>query len=130
MARLFDDFELDRKLSLALHDRCTFFLMTRHEDISHLNPHQITASQLAVDKNVEKRKVLDVLRDLKTHADLPDMLGLQRAFLIHAKALVPSWDFGATEGKMNCAHGSSSVCQAHPSTRIVPMAHTKMDQSE
>jgi hypothetical protein len=48
--------------------------MTRHKDIPHPEPHEITPANLVIDGHIEQGKVAAVLRDLKPHADRPDVL--------------------------------------------------------
>jgi hypothetical protein len=113
---LFSDLELDGPLGLALHDRSTFFHMARHQDISHLEPHEITASELAVDGHIEEGKVANVIGDLKAHADRPDVLWQKRTFLTNDPAFIPGRSLRSNDRKVNCGHGFSSI----PLTRPTP----------
>lgn len=113
-ARRLGDLELDGPLGLALHYRCPLFHVTRYKDITHLQPYAITAPELAVDGHIEQGKVADVLRDLNTHADCPNMLWQKWAFLADDPALIPSRGFEANDGKVNGRHGFSSILQARP----------------
>ena len=58
-------------------------------NVADTQGHQITATQLAVDSKVEKRKVTDSGRQLQTNPDSPDLLQLEGAFLADDLALVP-----------------------------------------
>ena len=54
-----------------------------------LEPHEVTAPQLAVEGEIEQSEVASTLFELKPDPDCPDLLWLQRALLADEAALVP-----------------------------------------
>ena len=58
-------------------------------NVANPKAHQVTATQLAVNGEIEQGKLADVLAKLKVNADGPDVFRLERRFLPHQLALVP-----------------------------------------
>jgi hypothetical protein len=60
-------------LGLALGDRGSLLDLAGREDIRDLQFHEVAAAQLAVDCQVEQRKVPDAVRNLEAHPYGPDV---------------------------------------------------------
>jgi hypothetical protein len=58
-------------------------------DISHAQLHQITSPKLAVDRQVEQRKIPTAARNLQAHANCPNLFELKWGFLAYELTLVP-----------------------------------------
>jgi hypothetical protein len=77
--------------------------------VYRLELREITAAELAINGHIGQGKVTEIVCDLKTHADRPDMLWLKRSFLAADAALIGGRGFDANNGKVNCGHGFSSA---------------------
>jgi hypothetical protein len=91
LPRWFRDFELDWAPCLLLeHERTR-----RHDlamaDIANSQLHQITSSQLAVDRQIEQSKISAPSGDLQTYADCPNLFELEWCLLAHKLAFVPGF---------------------------------------
>lgn len=69
LARVFGDLELDGSARLLLDDSGSRFYVSAGGDIADFEPDQITASQLAVDREVEQRKISDIAIEFKSCPD-------------------------------------------------------------
>ena len=58
-------------------------------NVADFQSHQVVATKLAVDSEVEKGKLSHLLGDLQAGADRPNLLELERQFLANESALVP-----------------------------------------
>jgi hypothetical protein len=86
---LFGDFELDRSAGFPL-DHCGAVPDSAPDaHVVDLEPHEVTAPQLAVEGQIEQSEVASTLFELKPDADCPDLLWFQRALLADEAALVP-----------------------------------------
>jgi hypothetical protein len=65
-----------------------------HDQLADFQPDQITASELAVDCQIEHNQVPDFRLALKVEADGPDLLGLEGRLGANKTALVP-WHDGS-----------------------------------
>jgi hypothetical protein len=83
--------------------------------VYHLELHEITAAERAVDGHTGQGKVAEIICDLKTHADRPDMLWLKRSFLADDVALIRRGGLDANNGKVNRGHG---FCSATPTQSL------------
>jgi hypothetical protein len=63
--------------------------LTALDDIVDTQPDQIAATQLAIDGEIEKRKVSGSMIQLQANPDRPDFLQLQRGLLTEQFAVVP-----------------------------------------
>lgn len=74
-------FELYRALGLSLHDHCSgqYLVPVRH--VPNVQIHQIAATQLAVDRQVEHGQVANAMFVLKVDSDGPDVPRLEWWFL-------------------------------------------------
>jgi len=86
---LLGNLELYRALGLLLHHHRPRGDLVSMGDVSYSQLDQIAPPQLAVDRQVEQRKVAQGLRELQSYADGPDLLQLQRRFLANKLPLVP-----------------------------------------
>ena len=77
---LLGDFEPDRNASLFLPDGGAIDGVSMGRDVVDLERDDITASQLAVDGEIEHRQVSSTSFDLEFGPDRPDMLWPQRSF--------------------------------------------------
>jgi len=82
-------FELHWALGLSLHDHRSgqYLIAVRH--VPNVQVHQIAATQLAVDRQVEHGKVANLVRVLEMDSDSPDVLGLEWWLLADQLAFVP-----------------------------------------
>lgn len=92
-------------MRLALDDRGALLEVAGGVDIGHFEFHQVTATQFAVDGEVEQREVSVVLGDLKANADGPDMLGHQGALLVDDTAFVLGGSGRSTGKYVRKCHG-------------------------
>lgn len=83
------DLELNRPLSFVLHHSRACRDLVSMADISDFECDQVTAAQLAVDAQIEERKLSYAPFHLEPDAKCPDILGLERCFLPDDLALVP-----------------------------------------
>jgi hypothetical protein len=80
-ARLLGDLKLHRPLRLLLHDNRASGDMTALHYVVHAKPDQVAPTQLAIDGEVEKRKLSGSMIQLQANPDRPDFLQLQRWLL-------------------------------------------------
>ena len=85
---LFGDFELDRSAGFPLDHRGAVPDSASDAHVADLEPHEVTAPQLAVEGQIEQSEVASTLFKVKPDADCPDLLWLQRALLADEAALV------------------------------------------
>jgi hypothetical protein len=105
LPRQISDFELDRMTGLALRDRHAFTDDASDHEVRNLQADQIASTKLAVDCEIEQRKVAKIAGKLEAHADGPYVLGQERALLPEYAAFVPR-DLGRNDGwKMDLGHG-------------------------
>jgi hypothetical protein len=86
---LFGDFELDRSAGFPLDHRGAVPDSAPDAHVVDLEPHEVTAPQLAIEGQIEQSEVASTLFELKPDADCPDLLWFQRALLADEAALVP-----------------------------------------
>ena len=91
---LLGDFEPDRNAGLFLPDGGAVDGVSMGRDVVDLERHDITASQLAVDGEIEYRQVSSTSFDLEFGPDRPDMLWPQRGLCSNQLAFVPGRTFG------------------------------------
>jgi hypothetical protein len=70
---LFGNLELNRPPRLLLKDSGTPPRASSRQDVSKAQSNHVTASKLAVDRQVEKGEIPDALFNLDPHPDGPDM---------------------------------------------------------
>jgi hypothetical protein len=89
VTRLLGDLELNRPLRLPLKNGRpgSYWISLRY--ILYAQPRQIAAAQLAVDSEVEQRKVRGPMTELQSNPNGPDLFQLQRGPLAQQPALVP-----------------------------------------
>jgi len=75
--RMIGDLECHRPPGFLLTDRRTGERVAIGCDINHPDGDDIAATQLAIDGEVEQRKIAQLALQLELRADRPDMLGLQ-----------------------------------------------------
>src|SRR3954453_9843231 len=87
--------ELHRSLSFLLHNNgaCRDPLAVRN--ITNANFHEIASAQLAIDREIEQRKITGTVSNLQAHSNGPDVFELQRRFLPDELSFVP-WFTGWT----------------------------------
>jgi hypothetical protein len=80
---------LHRSLSFLLHNNgaCRDPLAVR--DIKNANFHQIASAQLAIDHEIEQRKIAGTISNLQAHSNRPDIFELERRFLPDELSFVP-----------------------------------------
>ena len=78
---LFSDLELDRPTGFPLDHRCAVLHPAPDAYVGHPKPDEVTAPQLAINGEVEKRKVTSASLKLEANANCPDLLRFERAFL-------------------------------------------------
>ena len=71
------NFELHGAAGLLLDNRGAPFQRAGRHDVRQPQRHNVAASQLAIQGNVEQRQVTHAALDLKAHADRPDVHGSQ-----------------------------------------------------
>jgi hypothetical protein len=85
----FGNFELTRPARLFLNDGCAVSNTAASADIVDLWSDEITASELAIDGEIEQREVTRSLLELEPHPNCPDIFRLQRTLLPGETPLVP-----------------------------------------
>jgi hypothetical protein len=75
LAGLFAQFKSDRPSGLLLSDRCAVRRVSARSDILDLDRDDVTATQLAVDRQIEHGKVPSAAFDLEFRPDRPDVFG-------------------------------------------------------
>jgi len=58
-------------------------------DITHAQLHQIAGPKLAIDRQIEQRKIPTPARDLQARANCPNLFELKGGFLAYELAFVP-----------------------------------------
>src|SRR5487761_2049054 len=86
---LLSDLELHRPPGLLLHDDCTGSDVTALDDIVHAETDQITATQLAINGEVEQREFARSMIQPQPNPDGPDFLQLKRGLLAKQLTFVP-----------------------------------------
>lgn len=71
--------ELNRASCFLLHHDCPRSYLAAAHKVANLDLHQVTAPQLAVDRQVEQRSISQATPLVEVEADLPDLLRLKRA---------------------------------------------------
>jgi hypothetical protein len=87
--RLLGNFELDRPPCLLLDDGGAVSNPAAGANIVDLQPHEVAASELAIDGEIEQSEVARSVLQLKPHPDRPNVLRFQRTLLPGQMALVP-----------------------------------------
>jgi hypothetical protein len=85
--------ESHRAFGLALPDRCARQDFAATRDVGHTQGQQVTGPELAVDGQVEQRKIPTIAYGLQTHSDGPDFLHGEWRFLASQLDLVPGCTF-------------------------------------
>ena len=102
-------FELNRSPRLLLDNGGPLECSSAVDDISDLETHEVTASELAVDRKIEQSKVSRVLVELESDADPPDLREFQRWLWPDQVALVLRGAFGCLlAGRVRGGHGCIS----------------------
>src|SRR5438477_5510821 len=83
------DFESDGPACLALADRCSLHGVALRGDILDFQAHNVAASELAVDRDIEERQIASSACDLKSRPDRPHVFGLEWRFGSRELPLVP-----------------------------------------
>ena len=83
------DLELHWALGLVLHHDCAGCHLVAMTNISDLQADKVAAPELAVDSQVEKRKLADSVFHLKAHSERLNVSKLERGLLPYDFALVP-----------------------------------------
>ena len=109
LTRVFRDLELDWSLCLALDDRDTIADTAPNHEFGDLQPDEIAATQLAVDREVEQGEVPEIPRQFEAGAHRPYLLWEQRAFLARKPPFVPRAAFRFDSGKLDLGHEISSI---------------------
>ena len=86
---LLGDLELHWPVRLVLHDHGARQDCLALGDIQDAQAHQITATQLAINSEVEQRQITSFFGKLEPYSDGPDLFEFQRSFLINEPAFVP-----------------------------------------
>src|SRR5215212_3574861 len=68
---LLRDFKLHWSCCLLLKDHDPALYATRREQVRYPQPYQVTATQLAVERQIEHRKIACPAANLQAHADAP-----------------------------------------------------------
>ena len=89
LPRLLGDFKPDRSTGLPLPDCRPINAHTIWSNFLCSQPDDITAAQLAVDRQVEQREITGLVGQLQPGSNGPDMFGLQGWFLASQPSLVP-----------------------------------------
>jgi len=89
VACLLGDLKLDRALGLLLHDHRPRRDPSALDDIVDTESNQIAAAQLAVDGEVEQRKLPGSMIQLQANPNGPDLFQLQRWLLAEQLTFVP-----------------------------------------
>ena len=104
----FDDLEAHRPSCLALNNRSSVLDLACRIDVGDREPHQVAATQLAVDGEVEKRQFAGPIGGLEADPDRPDVLGLKWPLLADNPPLIPDGAAGADGWQIGVGHGESS----------------------
>jgi len=86
---LFSQLELDWSLRLPLQHHGTSRYSVALRYVTDAQAHEIAATELAVQREIEERELPSSLGELQANADCPDLLEAQRWLLAHELALVP-----------------------------------------
>jgi len=87
--RLFAQFKSDGPLGFFLSDRCSIRRAPTGGDILDADGDDVTATKLAVDRQIEHCKVASAAFDLKLRPDRPDVLGSQWRLRSRKLSLIP-----------------------------------------
>ena len=96
LACLLGQLKLDGTTGLLLNDDGSVCDTVTRDDIAVSQSHQVTAAQLAVDREVEQRQIALFALDLKPGANGPDLPGFQRWLLAMQSTLPASRGCGVT----------------------------------
>src|SRR5215470_1202422 len=86
---LLGNLELHRPASLLLNDGRAIANSPASEHVIDPQPDEITAPELAVDRQIEHRKIASATLHLQLYSNGPDILWLQRALLTDQASPVP-----------------------------------------
>ena len=86
---LLGDLELHRPASLLLNDGRAIANSPASEYVIDPQPNEIAAPELAVDRQIEHRKIASATLHLQPYSNCPDILRLQRALLADQASAVP-----------------------------------------
>ena len=89
LAGLFGDLKADRTPGFLLSNGGSLHGVAMRRNVLDFQAHHIAAAKLAVDGEIEQRKVAYLTLHLQPRPDRPDMLGLQGRFRADDLALVP-----------------------------------------
>ena len=108
LAGLFGDLKADRTSGFLLPNGGALHRVAMRRDVLDFQAHHIATAKLAVDGEIEQRKIAHLALHLQPGPDRPDMLGLQGRFRTNKLALVPR-PAGGGRGiyVLNSIHGFS-----------------------
>jgi hypothetical protein len=110
LAGLLGDLEPDRKLGLVLPNGRPVDRIAMRRDILDSKAHQVSATQLAIDREIEERQVSRAPCELQSSSNGPDVLRLQRWFRSDELALVPGPALGRDGADLvDGLHGPSPI---------------------
>jgi hypothetical protein len=94
LAGLFAQFKSDRPSGFLLPDCCAIRCVSAGSDILDSYGYDVTAAKLAVDRQIEHRKIACATFDLEFRPDRPDMHGSQRWLCSRQLSLIPGHSLG------------------------------------
>jgi hypothetical protein len=101
LAGLFAQFESDWPSRLLLPNRCAVGGVSARSDILDLDCGDVTATQLAVDRQIEHGEVPSAPFDLEFRPNRPDVFGAQRRLCSGHLALVPRHSLNGRGGRIH-----------------------------
>jgi hypothetical protein len=109
LACLGHEFELNGPLGLLLHDRRAISDRTAGNDVANLHFDDITTAKLAVDRQIEKRSVLQPPMLVEKETYCPYVSGLERALRADHIASVPRTTPMSVGVKVRYSHVTSPL---------------------
>jgi len=110
-------FELDGSSGLALDDRYAVADGAAHHEVTDFEADEVTAAQLAVDRQIEEGQVAKIARDFESCTNGPNLSWQERAFLTDQTAPVPRRRGRPDRRKLDSGHGEVSIHPSHPKHR-------------
>ncbi len=108
-ARVFRHLELHRPVCLALYDRHAVAHPVSADKIGDLQSDEVTAAQLAIDRQIEHRQIPEVASQFDPGPNRPDLLWKQWTFLTDQSPFVLGCALLLDCGKLNFGHELSSI---------------------
>ena len=89
LSGLLGQFEFDRPPCLALPDDCSLVAVAIGGNLVHCQTHDVATAKLAIDSSIEQGQVAELIRNLQSCSNGPNIFRFQRCLLTCQPAFAP-----------------------------------------